>query len=287
MQFPNLETLVLSVHHAGRYRFYHLPKCWGLPKLKALRFRLGGSQPKGSSVLDLCRKYGSTLSNLDFSGSAGSVNLLPQMDAAAFCPHLDHLVLEVIETRYLREIRALEDLKNFAAFSQQIRLVDIVFVQEVPSEMRLSDHIDRSECAWTTVRYLDGHVVAQIPDLPYLFPGPNVHVGDGSRVMDFHGVKIKETNDWLEFDEGWEQIGIYPLSDTSTEDEDEDERDTDKDSDEGENDYTRWRYGEYKPGPCKRSIGYTTDEGETEDEPEEDVTEEEALVIFESTLELE
>ena len=271
VQLPNLDTLVLYTPFAYHGSSYYLPQSWDLPKLKSLRFRLErNNQTNSVSVFDFCTKYSSSLSNLDFALSQGQISLQSQTSAAALCSNLEHLVLAVGPPFDSRMKDSIYRLRNSQIFSQDIRLVDIVIKQDTPHRKRFRHSLDRNGCAWTHVRYLDEHLLSHISELPYLFP--ELSMADGRpRVMDFYGFNIIETDGWLDFRE----VGWSCLACTS------EMRHLDNDDEDDE--YTASSDSEDDSGGSQVSVVRYPDQNDIED-GQGDVTEEEALAIFSSTL---
>ncbi|GJE89211.1 hypothetical protein PsYK624_053060 [Phanerochaete sordida] len=311
VQFLNLTTLVLRAHASyfgTTEETYRLPRSWDLPRLEALRLRLeyGNPAPDSLTAVAFVQKYVATLRNLAFSGSR-TIPIAVQADAAALCPRLEHLVLEVSRTDGEADGRAASaSLQASKAYHQQIALVDVVIHQKIPhDELLARPRVELAGSAWKHVRCIDGHTIYQVPDLPYLFPRPCL---DPERTRSFtarfYGVQIEVAEDWIELASGWEELDkIYPPSDSGSESEESaggsdgsDESivggddDSDRSSSHASQDEMYMGSVDRKYRPSKGSGGSTSSSDESEPEEDSDdaeITEEEALAMFESTLDTE
>ncbi|GJE89212.1 hypothetical protein PsYK624_053070 [Phanerochaete sordida] len=191
-------------------------------------------------------------------------------------------------------------LQRSKLFLQAITLVDIIIQHaDFRSESSSRPRIRLVIPAWKHVRCIDRHAISQVPDLPYLSPklGLEVNAASGFTLY-ICGVRGEATGCWIEPAAGWKQIAaICPSSDSGSEygEDDGDDSETamtneDSSSDSWPRDRDERYMGRidrlYIPTVDSREGSVSSsDEGDPEDgSEEEDVTEEEALAMFESSL---
>lgn len=279
LHFPQLEKLSIWSFFGSNSASNNLPLAWDMPRLSALRFRpaLLPSQVPSAALANFCRKHARTITHLDFGGEIAFTPKLETLDlqtaAACLCDNLSHLVLRVSET----EEHSLEDvwdhLKQSPLWFKEIDLVDIIDEDLMDLEPEFLRDVTRGS-AWRQVRHLDMGLLTWVPELPYLFPASNQSTA-GPRLMDCYGLKIRETADRLVLEvESWEDAltGSTQSGNETIFDDGDDGESSSGDS-------------EYQSSDSELEEDYITDEYVTDEELGE-LTEEEALDIYSSTLDL-